>query len=510
MNSKITLLSALLCSTLGFAQTEFLNPDFGTNGAACIDVPGQTIVMGDIIKVNDAFYGLTSFTNHALVKLSETGQIDPEFGTNGYVQLDLTSASGSLYDETNAFIKTTPDNNLLMVGNTGYLPEHNFMVKTDLNGNPITSFGDNGYVSLDWPDYLNVMFTEIINNEIVIVFANESWSGEEPYKYLLVMKYDLNGDPIATFGTEGKVQLDMDTEFFPESVHYFPDSGALAVLSEYFSETESYNNVTKYDLETGAVDASFGTNGSVDFYPENNNIFNPKVLYSDNTNIYLAGSVSLEGQNHSVFIRKLGLAGEPDTSFGTNGTFSYNISAFEFQNVWSITETNGYLTLTGSVRLFNPLSENIFLLRTTQNGVLDTGFGNNGFVLNPLTMALYMGAYRTLIDDDHITVATGSNACTSDEQPKPAVVQFIAESSLATTPVTKPTLEFYPNPVKDNLTITGEAITKAEVYDISGKLLYTITNPIANKINLSTLQSGLYLLKIINAKGATNIKVVKE
>ena len=509
MNYKITLLSLLFSSMSGFAQTEFLNPDFGSNGAACINVPGETFIMGDIIKVNNTFYGLTSFTNHALVKLSETGQIDPSFGTDGYVQLDLTSAAGALYDNTNAFIKTTPDNNLLMVANTGYLPEHNFMVMTDLNGNPIASFGNNGYVNLDWPDYLNILMAEIINNEIFLVFRNDSTNENNPQQYLYVTKYDLNGNIVSAFGDDGVIVLSIDINTYTKSALYAPETGKLTVLIDQYTEENFSSHIVQYDLDEAAIDTDFGTDGYIYYNTVNNISTLPNVLYSDNNSIYIAGTTGISGPNQTLFVTKLNLNGQPDTSFGNNGTFLYNDELAGY-TIWAINKTGGYLTLTGTDQYTNPGSDKIFVMRITENGQIDTSFGINGLITNPNDLTLLTATYRTLIEEDHITIATNSYACSTDGQPKPAVLQFIAGSSLATTQVTKPTLDFYPNPVKDIIYINGEAITKAEVYDISGKLLYTVTNPQTNQINLSTLQSGLYPLKIINANGSSNIKVVKE
>ncbi|KMQ67668.1 endonuclease I [Chryseobacterium sp. FH2] len=68
----------------------------------------------------------------------------------------------------------------------------------------------------------------------------------------------------------------------------------------------------------------------------------------------------------------------------------------------------------------------------------------------------------------------------------------------------KPNFTIYPNPVKNNeLFIKGEnvsKISKAQIYDMSGKLIETITNPfkISNKINLKGLAKGNYILKTDN------------
>lgn len=62
----------------------------------------------------------------------------------------------------------------------------------------------------------------------------------------------------------------------------------------------------------------------------------------------------------------------------------------------------------------------------------------------------------------------------------------------------------YPNPVRNHeLFVKGEnlnKVSKAEIYDLSGKLIKNITNPFknSNKINLHGLAKGVYILKTDN------------
>ncbi|WP_347219805.1 endonuclease [Chryseobacterium sp.] len=78
--------------------------------------------------------------------------------------------------------------------------------------------------------------------------------------------------------------------------------------------------------------------------------------------------------------------------------------------------------------------------------------------------------------------------------------------SLATSESKKDKSEFtiFPNPVRNNeLFVKGEnlnKISKAQIYDLSGKMIETLDNPFkhSNKINLKGLVKGTYLLKTDN------------
>ncbi|POS00585.1 putative repeat protein (TIGR01451 family)/predicted secreted protein (Por secretion system target) [Flavobacterium croceum DSM 17960] len=71
-------------------------------------------------------------------------------------------------------------------------------------------------------------------------------------------------------------------------------------------------------------------------------------------------------------------------------------------------------------------------------------------------------------------------------------------------------ISVYPNPVKNILNFKAEDnISKVEVYDISGRILSS--NSVSeNKIDLSELKTGNYILKIYIEKGIMKTKIIKE
>jgi len=71
-------------------------------------------------------------------------------------------------------------------------------------------------------------------------------------------------------------------------------------------------------------------------------------------------------------------------------------------------------------------------------------------------------------------------------------------------------ISVYPNPVKDILNFkTEQNILKIEVYDIAGRILSS-NSVFENKIDLSELKTGNYVLKLYTEKGIMNTKIIKE
>ena len=85
--------------------------------------------------------------------------------------------------------------------------------------------------------------------------------------------------------------------------------------------------------------------------------------------------------------------------------------------------------------------------------------------------------------------------------------------SLNTTDFSTIKLNFYPNPVKELLTISldkTDIIKAYEIYDISGKRVDFNTNYNSNRINVSGFSSGVYLLKVQTDTGMLKAKFIKE
>jgi uncharacterized protein YjdB/plastocyanin len=68
----------------------------------------------------------------------------------------------------------------------------------------------------------------------------------------------------------------------------------------------------------------------------------------------------------------------------------------------------------------------------------------------------------------------------------------------------------YPNPVQDNLYIEGENIKTISIYNTTGSLMMVVDDNISNGINVSALESGLYIIKIEGSDFSVTSGFVKK
>nr|WP_256333793.1 T9SS type A sorting domain-containing protein [Epilithonimonas sp. FP105] len=85
------------------------------------------------------------------------------------------------------------------------------------------------------------------------------------------------------------------------------------------------------------------------------------------------------------------------------------------------------------------------------------------------------------------------------------------KESLATSDINKNNVSIYPNPVKNVLNFNGaKNISKVEVYNVAGQKVRSVENLSDNKIELSNLTKGIYIIRA-NIDGLVkSFKFIKE
>lgn len=116
---------------------------------------------------------------------------------------------------------------------------------------------------------------------------------------------------------------------------------------------------------------------------------------------------------------------------------------------------------------------------------------------------------RTLAPGDYYLKLT-STSPTNTNYTTP--YQFNITTTLSADDTSFESFVFYPNPVKDILNLENITLSKATVYSVLGQLIETKTfeNATSNTLDLSSLESGIYLIVLENDSQQKTIKVVKE
>lgn len=172
-----------------------------------------------------------------------------------------------------------------------------------------------------------------------------------------------------------------------------------------------------------------------------------------------------------------------------------DLTKFDLTTLIPMTGSHSFSTRITNTNQVEFIFQNINLSYLTGN--------NNGYVAfkiktkPTLTVGSTFNNYAEIYFDYNYPIIT-NNFSTTIQNP------------LANNQFESAKLSVYPNPVKDILYFkTNEDVLKVEVYDLAGRILSS-SSVLENKIDLSNLNKGNYIIKIYSAETITNTKILKE
>ena len=153
-------------------------------------------------------------TDIAVARFDTTGQLDPTFGTNGIVRLDLSTGvvSGTAFrGDTSWGLTLLPGDDLLVVGGkladgAGRTDLDYAVVKLTSQGDVDTTFGTNGRVTLDVEQGGDSPRTAIVQPDGNIVVSGHT-SGTNAVVTTVLFRLLPNGQFDSSFGTNGVVNV---------------------------------------------------------------------------------------------------------------------------------------------------------------------------------------------------------------------------------------------------------------------------------------------------------------
>lgn len=93
---------------------------------------------------------------------------------------------------------------------------------------------------------------------------------------------------------------------------------------------------------------------------------------------------------------------------------------------------------------------------------------------------------------------------------KEVTIEVVEAGSLSSKNINAFDFGIYPNPVNDDLTIsTDETIESVQVLDLVGKTVIS-SSAVNGSVNVSSLKSGIYVVKVNSSKGSATSKFVKN
>jgi uncharacterized delta-60 repeat protein len=260
-----------------------LDQTFGNNGVFKLTHSDSHIAKMIVLSNGSVLLAGNSYGNGAVSKINSTGVLDPNFGNGGSKFLSDANFTFLLWD---AILLT--DNTILCVGYDGNDLNNMKLAycKLDLNGNFVSSFGQNGKVVMDlfaggFPEASEFLQKAIELPTGQIVIGGQAMGA-------ILMKINADGTTVSNFGNNGILNHP-----YPYADFEIQSDGKLLIGgSHIITDYNAGFSITRLN-SNGTLDNSFNGTGTftVDISPENDYLQQMKL--KDNGHIIVGGSSGL-------------------------------------------------------------------------------------------------------------------------------------------------------------------------------------------------------------------------
>lgn len=420
--------------------------------------------------------------------------------------VDDVSYSGSGYYEECESIDLFQNQKIIMVGYimTGGGQQDIKLMRRNSNIPLDPSFGGAGTINLNI-GYFDIAYgvKTLTDNKFYVCGATNLTSSSPSLFLLAKLNYD--GTLDTGFGSNGYVTTSV-VGSIGEAYDIDTQQDGKILLSG--SSTSNFY-VVRY-LTNGTLDNTFATNGikSIDLGGGLSAKAEAIKIQNDGK-ILIAGSFNQSSVRKYTVVR-LNTDGSLDSSFGTNGFVSVLVGTSPGNSCKDMQlQADGKIILAGNLKN----NEGIGLLRLNPNGTLDTSFGTNGITTTITSNVLNVSVRSISKYSNGGILVVGSAQENGDNKTRVLQAKYNATSSLGTHQVVGENINIFPNPSRYFIQIDSPIIaldTKFEIYDLSSKKVLSGTLN-ENKIDISQLNKGMYLLNVKNEdKVIETKKFIKE
>ena len=375
----------------GFVTYDSGDDDAGW--AVAIQSNGKIVIAGESFNGTD--YDIL------ILRYNPDGSPDNSFGTNGSITYD----GGSGYDFSNG-ISILSNGKLVVVGDSYNGTDRDILVlQYNPDGSPDKGFGTNGVVTYDNGNYDWSCALAIQSDGKIVVGG---WNHNGTDGDFLVLRFNPDGSPDNSFGTNGTVTYDSGNHDYGWAVANQSDGKIVVVGKTHPAQMDTDVLLLRYNPD-GSLDNSFGTNGVVTFdnYQGSLDMGYSVAIQSDGK-IVVAGhsDTGVTVSHQDILVLRFNPDGSLDNGFGTNGAFTYDSGNSDSGRAVAI-RSNGKVVVVGNSRTYT--DSDILVLQYNPDGSPDKGFGTNGVVTYSYDQGSWDWAMGVAIQSDEKIVVVGDS-----------------------------------------------------------------------------------------------------
>ena len=363
------------------------------------------------------------------VRYEDDLTIDTSFGVDGVTLVDTTA------DEMEARSGALTASGQIVMGGWIERPVEGLnlaIVRLDGGGSVDTAFGDAGLVETQIVNESSDLVTDLmlVGTDLVVAATSQDLGD------FVVLRYDVNGDPVTSFGTSGQVQFDFNS-LVDSAFSLAMQQGEILVGGSARSAVQSQsNNIGLLRLQSnGSLDPGFADAGLLDL-----GLVGPaRTVVKDAAARVDGGIISAFWSGPSFSSRDFGLIGtgadgEPDPGFGDGGVVRLDFDNDEDTVEAVAIQPDGRIVAVGAVKSSGSTQGTDFgIARFMPDGSVDSGFGSNGQVMLDLDGSSDSARAVHLLADGKILVAGDGQFFNSGGNGDLVVIRLLADGTLDTS-----------------------------------------------------------------------------
>jgi uncharacterized delta-60 repeat protein len=326
---KSLLLFIVLLSVVFFSALDTraqLDPTFGTNGVATANIGEGIITLGNfvlpdgkILIVNQSDCCPNAYKQY-FVRFNPDGTRDSTYGTNGVLQISIpfSTTAGRIRR-----VARQPDGKIILVGLDD--ASKGIIARFNENGTLDASFAGGGVQRPDIEPFGSDQVTAVfVQTDGKILFAGDANTGAGRRFYM--MRYLANGSPDTSFGVSSGIVIHSSISLGGNSAGEFlavQSSGKIVVGNRYDDR-----RIRRFNSD-GSIDNSFTVISLTTDYLLSTIV---AALQPDDKILMAAAhnqTATLERGSRDSLILRYNADGSVDTSFGTAGQVSFDISNYQ-------------------------------------------------------------------------------------------------------------------------------------------------------------------------------------
>lgn len=339
---------------------------------------GQSLAIqadGKILVAGSSFDGVKN--SFALARYNIDGSLDVNFDNDGKLIASIGAA-----DSISSSIITQADGKILVAGKSFNGSNYDFTIaRYNINGSLDTTFNSDGVLTTSVGAGNDGIHKIALQPDGKIVAVG--FTGDYPNGDFGLVRYNTDGSLDYTFGSGGKVIININSDDYGPSMALQSD-GKIVVVGTSVGAFGNYDfSLVRYNGD-GTLDTSFDNDGKVITAigpaPTNDSAYSVAIQAD--------GKILVTGGNSSDFVLvRYNSNGSLDTSFDLDGKVLTDLGVGEDSARSVIIQPNGQILVAGITNSdgYNYGSNYDFaMVRYNNDGSLDGSFGNSGKVITPL------------------------------------------------------------------------------------------------------------------------------